>query len=187
MHEIRIEKDNNIKQLKMIAAQRQEKLEELETKLSLLQDQVEDYESEKNTINNYQYYYNDDYEPSRGYLRYMTVEVTAYDLSVQSCGKSLDHPGYGVTASGFNLSDHTLESARAIAVDPDIIPLGSKVHIKFKSPHLRKLNGVYNAVDTGGDIQGNRIDLFFGDYKSNYPSQEAMDFGRQEAKIAIVY
>ena len=43
--------------------------------------------------------------------------ATAYDLSVQSCGKKESHPAYGVTANGTSLKGHTLESARAIAVE----------------------------------------------------------------------
>lgn len=89
--------------------------------------------------------------------------VTAYDLSVESCGKAPGQSGYGVTASGKNLAGHTLESARAIAVDPDVIPLGSKVHVAFDDENMRHYDGVYTAVDTGGAIQGNRIDLYVGE------------------------
>ena len=118
--------------------------------------------------------------------RIMNVEVTAYDLSVQSCGKSLGHPEYGVTASGISLAGHTLESARAIAVDPNVIPLGSKVKIQFNEVSMQQYNGVYTAVDTGGAIKGNRIDLFFGDFGSNHPSSKTMDFGGQEAIATLV-
>lgn len=86
----------------------------------------------------------------------LDVVVTAYDLSVASCGKPVGSHGYGITASGMNLAGHTLESARAI------------------------------AVDTGGAIQGNRIDLFFGDHDSNEPSSRALAFGVQEAKATLV-
>ena len=44
--------------------------------------------------------------------------VTAYDLSVQSCGKPIGHPAYGITASGYSLVGHTWYSVRVIAVDP---------------------------------------------------------------------
>ena len=112
-------------------------------------------------------------------------EVTAYDLSVVSCGKSLGNPARGVTATGRNLSGETLESARAIAVDPRKIPLGTKVYIKFKDDSYSHLDGYYTAVDTGGVIDGNKIDLFFGDNYSDYPSQEALNFGRRDAYILI--
>lgn len=112
-------------------------------------------------------------------------ECTAYDLSYQSCQKLPDHPAYGITASGVSLRDHTRESAMAIAVDPNQIPLGSKVLIVFEDSSRAKYNGVYTAVDTGGAINGRRIDIFFGDEKENV-SSEALEFGRASAKIKVL-
>lgn len=102
-------------------------------------------------------------EASRGYSHGHEFIVTAYDLSVESCGKAPNHPGYGVTASGKNLAGHTLESARAIAVDPNVIPLWSQVHIAFDDENMKQYDGIYTAVDTGGAIKGNRIDLYVGE------------------------
>lgn len=64
------------------------------------------------------------------------------------CGKKPGDPDYGLTATG------TVATAgRTIAVDPDVIPLGSEVLI----------NGViYIAEDTG--VQGKTIDLFVDDH-----------------------
>ncbi|MBY6773661.1 hypothetical protein FDC64_11275 [Clostridium botulinum] len=62
-------------------------------------------------------------------------------------------------------------SNRVIAVDPRKIKLGQKVYIEFpkeiryvklKDGKKFDLNGVYTAVDTGGDIKQNRIDLYVG-------------------------
>ena len=125
-------------------------------------------------------------EVNRGNARAFTVEVTAYDLSEASCNKGMSHPDYGITASGVSLKGQTLESARAIAVDPRMIPLGAKVKLQFDDPQWQHLNGIYTAVDTGGAIQGNRIDLFFGDFQSSSPSDEAMDFGRRTAKLTVL-
>ena len=120
-------------------------------------------------------------EVSRGYSRGINVEVTAYDLSEASCNKGTSHPAYGLTATGKNLAGHTLESARAVAVDPKVIPLGSKVRIKFKDKEMQQYNGTYTACDTGGAINGNRIDLFAGDGAHSL----CMKIGRREA-IAVV-
>lgn len=120
-------------------------------------------------------------EVSRGNSRTMNVEITAYDLSEASCNKGASHPAYGLTATGKNLAGHTLESARAIAVDPRVIPLGSKVRIKFKDEDMKQYNGTYTACDTGGAINGNRIDLFAGDGAHAL----AMKIGRREA-VAVV-
>ena len=116
----------------------------------------------------------------------MNVVVTAYDLSVQSCGKPIGHPGYGMTASGVSLEGHSRESARAIAVDPDMIPLGSEVSIEFHDPSVSHYSGIYRAVDTGGDIGGNRIDLFMGDFQQYEPSDEAIEFGVRSATITVL-
>lgn len=116
---------------------------------------------------------------------FMDFEITAYDLSYQSCQKTPEHPAYGITASGVSLKDHTRESAMAIAVDPSQIPLGSKVLIVFEDSSRAKYSGVYTAVDTGGAINGNRIDIFFGDEKENV-SDEALNFGRSMAKVKVL-
>ena len=116
---------------------------------------------------------------------FMDFEITAYDLSYQSCQKTPEHPAYGITASGVSLKDHTRESAMAIAVDPNQIPLGSKVLIVFEDSSRAKYSGVYTAVDTGGAINGNRIDIFFGDEKENV-SNEALNFGRSMAKVKVL-
>jgi len=51
-----------------------------------------------------------------------------------------------VTASG-----EKAEAGKTIAVDPDVIPLGSTVYINGQE---------YIAQDVGGAIQGNRIDIY---------------------------
>lgn len=123
-------------------------------------------EAAVNTYDEYEEEHREEPEVSRGVKHYShghEFVITAYDLSVESCGKVPEHPGYGITASGKSLAGHTLESARAIAVDPDVIPMGSKVHIAFDDENMRQYDGVYTAVDTGGAIRGNRIDLYVGE------------------------
>ena len=113
-----------------------------------------------------------------------TYKITAYDLSYQSCQKLPDHPAYGITASGISLKNHSRESAMAIAVDPNHIPLGSDVLLIFNGSRS-KYSGIYKAVDTGGAIKGNKIDLFVGDTQ-NAVSQEAIDFGVTSAEVYII-
>ena len=105
-------------------------------------------------------------------------DATAYDLSVASCGKSESHPQYGITASGFSLKGKTLQD-RYIAVDRKVIKLGSQVHIEFFEPYTH-LTGYYTAVDTGGAIKGDKVDIFFG---SGNVHKEAMAFGRRKVKV----
>jgi 3D (Asp-Asp-Asp) domain-containing protein len=116
---------------------------------------------------------------------WVDVKVTAYDLSVRSCGKRKSHKEYGISRSGFNLKGHTRESAMSIAVDPKVIPLGSIVRIEFYNEEYQKYNGEYTARDTGRLIKGNKIDLFMGDFGDNNCTV-ALEFGITEAKITII-
>lgn len=108
--------------------------------------------------------------------------ATAYDLSYQSCGKHPGDPGYGVTRNGVNLINKTRTEAMAIAVDPKIIPLGSKVNLIF--PDRPQYNGTYTAVDTG-TFYGRHIDVFLGDFSSPYPAPEVLQFGRTSARVFL--
>lgn len=65
----------------------------------------------------------------------MTVSATAY-------------AGDGITATGT-----TPKVGRTIAVDPRVIPYGTRVYIPA-------LGGTYIAEDCGGGIKGNKIDIF---------------------------
>ncbi|TCO78638.1 3D domain-containing protein [Marinisporobacter balticus] len=93
---------------------------------------------------------------SRGNIRVektIKMTATAYDATFESCGK---HPGdknYGITRSG------TKVKPGVVAVDPNVIPLGSKLYVK--SLDGSKDYGIASAEDTGGAIKGNRIDLYF--------------------------
>lgn len=69
-----------------------------------------------------------------------------------------------------------------IAVDPRIIPLGTKVYVTgYDSPNLPKGGFVAVAEDTGGAIKGNRIDIFM-----DAPENEISKFGIQNVKIYIL-
>lgn len=94
--------------------------------------------------------------------RTMTVEATAYGADCAGCS--------GITATGLNVKANP--GARVIAVDPNVIPLGAKVHLEGY--------GTYTAADTGGSIRGNRIDVFMG------TEANATSFGRQHLKLTIL-
>ncbi|MBZ2175064.1 ubiquitin-like domain-containing protein [Schnuerera sp. xch1] len=113
---------------------------------------------------------------SRGNFRYrktLTMAATAYDLSYQSTGKTPGDRGYGVTASG------TRARAGVVAVDPNVIPLGTKLYVE--SLDGSKDYGFCTAEDTGGAIKGNKIDLFFSS------SSEVKNFGRRRVKVYILH
>lgn len=111
--------------------------------------------------------------------------VTAYDLSIKSCGKKITSRSYGITRTGFNLKGHTWQTARVIATDPKVIPLHSKIFIEFIDKDYSKFSGVYTSEDTGSLVKGRHIDLFLIDAGEKV-SQKAIDFGVTNAKIIIL-
>jgi 3D (Asp-Asp-Asp) domain-containing protein len=99
------------------------------------------------------------------YSRVLDIVATAYA------------PGYEDNGPWGNLT-HIGTQVRPgiIAVDPKLIPLGSKVYIEFADGH-----GVYAvAEDTGGAIKGKRIDIAFAD------RAEAKRFGIQNVKVYVI-
>lgn len=90
------------------------------------------------------------------------VNTTAYTAYCNGCS--------GVTATGFDLRANP--NAKIIAVDPRVIPLGTKVYVEGY--------GYAVASDTGGAIKGHKIDVFF-------PSKaEAFRWGVRKVKIKIL-
>jgi 3D (Asp-Asp-Asp) domain-containing protein len=110
-----------------------------------------------------------------------TFKSTAYDLSVESCGKLPSHPAYGITASGYPLAGKSREDAKAVAVDPNVISLGTKLFITFPNPYSH-FTGVYTAVDTGSAIKGRKIDLYMGESAE----EESRNYGIREVEISVV-
>ncbi len=65
-----------------------------------------------------------------------------------------------------------------VAVDPDVIPLGTKLYIETADG--KYIYGTAVAADTGGAIKGNKIDLFMESY------QECINFGRRDVNVYIL-
>jgi 3D (Asp-Asp-Asp) domain-containing protein len=69
-----------------------------------------------------------------------------------------------------------------IAVDPKVIPLGSKVWVTgYHSPLLPAGGFMAIAEDTGGAIKGNRIDIYIDGSQANLN-----DFGMQGVKVYVL-
>ncbi|NHC42389.1 DUF348 domain-containing protein [Bacillus sp. MM2020_1] len=90
------------------------------------------------------------------------VTATAYTAYCNGCS--------GRTATGLNLRANP--NMKVIAVDPRVIPLGTKVYVEGY--------GYAVAADTGGAIKGYIIDLFM---PSN---QDCYRWGRKKVKIKIL-
>ncbi|MFE0504219.1 ubiquitin-like domain-containing protein [Peribacillus butanolivorans] len=90
------------------------------------------------------------------------VSSTAYTASCKGCS--------GVTSTGVNLKSNP--DAKIIAVDPSVIPMGSKVYVEGY--------GYAVAADKGGAIKGNRIDVFFSS------KNDAYRWGVKKVKIRVL-
>lgn len=90
------------------------------------------------------------------------VEASAYTPYCNGCS--------GTSATGINLRANP--SLKLIAVDPSIIPLGSKVWVEGY--------GYAIAGDTGGSIKGNKIDVLVPN------TQQAYSWGRKTVRIKVL-
>ncbi|MGJ9458275.1 LysM peptidoglycan-binding domain-containing protein [Oceanobacillus sp. CF4.6] len=92
----------------------------------------------------------------------ISVSATAYTAKCDGCS--------GVTYTGVDLNENP--NAKVIAVDPNVIPLGSEVYVDGY--------GYATAADIGSAIQGNKIDL-------HVPTKdEAFAWGVQTVDVTIV-
>ncbi|PLR69422.1 MULTISPECIES: peptidoglycan-binding protein [Bacillaceae] len=96
-----------------------------------------------------------------GSVKELTVASTAYTASCEGCS--------GVTKMGVDLNKYP--EAKVIAVDPNIIPIGSTVEVEGYGKAI--------AADIGGAITGNEIDVFLAGQDS------AMNWGRKSVKVKV--
>lgn len=113
-------------------------------------EQPKKVEAKKETI--------EDYEV----VKTLTVEASAFTANCKGCS--------GKTAYGIDLRKNP--DIKLIAVDPKMIPLGTKVWVKGY--------GIAIAGDTGGSIKGGKIDVFMKTKK------EAYSWGRKKVEIKIL-
>lgn len=100
------------------------------------------------------------------YDRAITMSASAYTAGAESTGKNPGDSGYGVTATGMKVRHGV------VAVDPNVIPLGTKLYIEGYGEAV--------AADTGGAIKGNKVDLFYHDVT------DALNFGRRNVKVYVL-
>lgn len=99
----------------------------------------------------------------------LRVTATAYTSGPESTGKRPGDPQYGITFSGTRARQG---QEGTIAVDPQRIPLGSRVYI-------HELKEFRYAEDTGGAIRGSRIDIYMDEVS------EALQWGMQEVHVSV--
>ncbi|CQR46069.1 Cell wall-binding protein YocH precursor [Paraliobacillus sp. PM-2] len=92
----------------------------------------------------------------------LTVTATAYTAECDGCS--------GITATGIDLRND--RDKKVIAVDPNVIPLGTRVYVEGYGEAI--------AGDTGGAIKGNKIDI-------HVPTKdEAYQWGVRTVKVTIL-
>lgn len=113
--------------------------------------------------------------------------ITAYDLSFTCCGKPRSDPEFGITKDGTNLIGLSREDAMVVAVDPSVIPLGTKIYLDLPEPY-KHFSGVYRAADTGNPsiVTGRKIDLYMGDFGKEDSDPSVWDFGVRTANVYVV-
>ncbi|UKS54838.1 3D domain-containing protein [Exiguobacterium acetylicum] len=100
-----------------------------------------------------------------------TFETTAYTTNPENNGSRL-YNGRALTASGYDVTNTiTYEGRRIVAVDPSVVPLGTKVHVEGFGDAI--------ALDTGGAIRGKIMDLLVGS------KQEALEWGRRHVTVTF--
>lgn len=94
------------------------------------------------------------------YKRKITMTATAY------------------TADGSRTAMGTTPRYGVVAVDPKVVPLGSKVYVTAADGSWTY--GIASAEDTGGVIKGNKIDLYHN------TEADAMSFGRRSCVVYVL-
>lgn len=97
----------------------------------------------------------------KNYSKVLDITATAYGPGVADNGHWGDNDYYG---NPLKMGD--------VAVDPNLIPMGTKLYIPGY--------GYGIANDQGGAIKGNRIDLFFPN------RQDALDYGIKQVKVYVL-
>ena len=98
---------------------------------------------------------------TEGAVQLGVFEITGYCPCEKCCGKG----ARGITATGTKAT-----AGRTIAVNPNVIPYGTKVRINGQE---------FIAEDTGG-VKGNVIDMYFDTH------DEALSWGRKHEVVEMV-
>lgn len=76
------------------------------------------------------------------------------------------------TYTGFHTATGLEPTVGMVAVDPNVIPMGSRLYIEGY--------GYARAADTGGAIRGNTVDLFMESYS------QCINWGRRNVKVYVL-
>lgn len=105
------------------------------------------------------------------YAKQLQLKATAYTAAASENGKwgAVDYFGNKLKVG-------------TVAVDPAMIPLGSKLYVTgYQYPGLPEGGMLATATDMGGAIKDNRIDIFVPG-----TTQQALKFGFQDVKVYVL-
>lgn len=95
-----------------------------------------------------------------------------FDIEKLNISKTITVESTAYTYTGNKTATGLTPRQGLIAVDPRVIAMGSKVYVEGY--------GYAIAADTGGDIQGNRVDVFFPNLR------QCLDWGRKPVRIHLL-
>jgi 3D (Asp-Asp-Asp) domain-containing protein len=95
-----------------------------------------------------------------------------FELAKLKISQTLQVEATAYTYTGNQTATGIAAREGLIAVDPKVIAMGSKVYVEGYGYAL--------AADTGGDIRGNRIDVFFATFR------QCINWGRRPVHIYVL-
>jgi len=98
---------------------------------------------------------------------WIVMEVTAYTLDYECCGKYPDDPDYGITSSSKEVKEY-----HTIAAGPSI-PFGTQIYIPMFLQY-------FTVEDRGSAIGDGNLDIYMAEI------DDAKEFGRQTMEVFIV-
>lgn len=111
-------------------------------------------------------------EPSNALVQYGTLTSVSRGGQNLHFSRAYDMVATGYTYTGYNTASGIPPSPGVAAVDPRIIPLGTRLYVEGY--------GKVTALDTGGAIKGNRIDLFYE------TENQALQWGARKTKVYVL-
>lgn len=111
-------------------------------------------------------------EPVNALIQYGTLSTVSRGGQDLRFSRALDVIATAYTYTGYNTASGVPPGPGVVAVDPRVIPLGSRLFVEGY--------GNATALDTGGAIKGNRIDVF-------YPTvEQALQWGVKNTKVYVL-
>lgn len=112
---------------------------------------------------------------------YIIMQATGYDLSIQCCGKSYNHPSRGITRNGYNLNNKSHDEAWTVSSIK--FPMGTKLRLEFPESHS-EYSGIYIVRDTG-NFNENTLDIYVGDFGEKV-HKDTIEFSRVDVKVWVI-